>query len=80
MTNKRNRMKTEVFTVGMTCGTGAVAAQAQEADSTVVRIAELVIDPAQLDAYKVATKEDGGIHPCQVRRTRHLLGCGEGQA
>lgn len=29
-----------------------------EATKTVVRIAELVIDPAQLEAYKVAVKEE----------------------
>ncbi|RQS40903.1 antibiotic biosynthesis monooxygenase [Burkholderia sp. Bp8990] len=39
----------------MVCGIGAAAAQAAP---TVVRIAELVIDPAQLDAYKVAVKEE----------------------
>lgn len=41
----------------MACGIGANATHAEEADPTVVRVAELAIDPAQLEAYKVAAKE-----------------------
>jgi len=37
---------------------GASETRAQEPDTTVVRIAELVIDPAQLDAYKAAVREE----------------------
>jgi quinol monooxygenase YgiN len=42
----------------MVCGLEAVTAQAQEATKTVVRLAELEIDPAQLEAYKVAVREE----------------------
>lgn len=38
-------------------GVGMNTLQAQQQDRAVVRIAELVIDPAQLDAYKAAVKE-----------------------
>lgn len=58
MANNRNRLTPTVFAAGMICGIGTGAAQAQEGDRTVVRIAELVIDPAQLDAYKVILKEE----------------------
>ncbi|MDW3682763.1 putative quinol monooxygenase [Cupriavidus sp. CV2] len=58
MANNRHRLRAAVLAVGMICGVGAGAAHAQEADRTVVRIAELVIAPAQLDAYKVAVKEE----------------------
>jgi quinol monooxygenase YgiN len=37
---------------------GAGVLHAQEPDTRVVRIAELVIDPTQLDAYTVAVKEE----------------------
>ncbi|KMQ79952.1 Flavoredoxin [Candidatus Burkholderia pumila] len=39
------------------CSVGAGALYAQEPDKTIVRIAELVIDPTRLDAYKAAVKE-----------------------
>jgi quinol monooxygenase YgiN len=42
----------------MACSLGAGTVQAQETTTTVVRIAELVIDPAQLEAYKVAVREE----------------------
>lgn len=58
MTNYRNRLRTVVLATSMVCGMEAEAAHAQGAAPTVVRIAELVIDPAQLDAYKVAVKEE----------------------
>lgn len=59
MTLKRNRLKAAALAAVMVCGLASAAAvQAQEAGKTVVRIAELVIDPAQLDAYKVAVKEE----------------------
>jgi quinol monooxygenase YgiN len=45
--------------IGLTIGgLGMSAVNAQEQQGTVVRIAELVIDPAQLDAYKLAVKEE----------------------
>ncbi|MGF6110176.1 putative quinol monooxygenase [Pseudomonas frederiksbergensis] len=58
MANNGNRLLTAVFIAGTVCGLGTGTAQAQEAAKTVVRIAELVIDPAQLEAYKVAVKEE----------------------
>ena len=59
MTLKRNRLKAAAVAVVMVCGIASAATvQAQEAGKTVVRIAELVIDPAQLDAYKAAVKEE----------------------
>ncbi|MBC3205310.1 antibiotic biosynthesis monooxygenase [Pseudomonas sp. SWRI111] len=42
----------------MACSLGAGTVQAQETTTTVVHIAELVIDPAQLEAYKVAVREE----------------------
>ncbi len=41
-----------------TAGSVTSVTSAQERDGTVVRIAELVIDPAQLDAYKAAVREE----------------------
>ena len=58
MTKNRNRLPTAVFFAGMACSLGAGTVQAQETSTTVVRIAELVIDPAQLEAYKVAVREE----------------------
>jgi quinol monooxygenase YgiN len=42
----------------MMCSTAAGTLHSQPPDTTVVRIAELVIDPAQLDAYTAAVKEE----------------------
>ncbi|MEQ4575224.1 MAG: putative quinol monooxygenase [Gammaproteobacteria bacterium] len=39
-------------------GAATATLHAQPPDTTVVRIAELVIDPAQLDAYTAAVKEE----------------------
>ncbi|WP_225927046.1 MULTISPECIES: putative quinol monooxygenase [Pseudomonas] len=58
MTKNRNRLLPTVFCAGMAYSLGAGKVQAQEAPTTVVRIAELVIDPAQLEAYKVAVREE----------------------
>jgi quinol monooxygenase YgiN len=58
MTKNRNRLLPAVFFAGMACSLGAGTVQAQETTTTVVRIAELVIDPAQLEAYKVAVREE----------------------
>ncbi|WP_405123683.1 putative quinol monooxygenase [Pseudomonas sp. M20] len=58
MTKNRNRLLPAVFFAGMASSLGAGTVQAQEAPTTVVRIAELVIDPAQLEAYKVAVREE----------------------
>lgn len=58
MTKNRNRLLPAVFFAGMAGSLGAGTVQAQEAPTTVVRIAELVIDPAQLEAYKVAVREE----------------------
>lgn len=40
------------------CGLAGSALHAQAQTEPVVRIAELVIDPSQLDAYKAAVKEE----------------------
>lgn len=58
MTKNRNRLLQAVLFAGMTGSLGAYTVQAQEASTTVVRIAELVIDPTQLEAYKVAVREE----------------------
>lgn len=58
MTKSRNRLLPAVFFAGMACSLGAGTVQAQEPTTTVARIAELVIDPAQLEAYKVAVREE----------------------
>ncbi|BBP59983.1 putative quinol monooxygenase [Pseudomonas sp. St316] len=58
MTKNRKRLLTAAFFSGMACSLGTGTVQAQETPTTVVRIAELVIDPAQLDAYKVALREE----------------------
>jgi quinol monooxygenase YgiN len=47
-----------MITATMMCSTAAGTLHAQPPDTTVVRIAELVIDPAQLDAYTAAVKEE----------------------
>lgn len=58
MTKNRNRLLQAVLFAGITGSLGAYTVQAQEASTTVVRIAELVIDPTQLEAYKVAVREE----------------------
>ncbi|WP_434604238.1 putative quinol monooxygenase [Pseudomonas sp. Z4-7] len=58
MTKNRNRLLPAVLFAGMAGSLGADTVQAQEASTTVVRIAELVIDPTQLEAYKVAVREE----------------------
>lgn len=58
MMNNRHRLKAAVLAAGLICGIGAGTAYAQNTEKTVVRIAELVIDPTQLDAYKMAVKEE----------------------
>lgn len=59
MIEKRNQLKAAALAAALACGlASAHAACAEESDKTVVRIAELVIDPAQLDAYKAAVKEE----------------------
>ncbi|MGZ9668501.1 putative quinol monooxygenase [Pseudomonas sp. GNP014] len=58
MTKNTNRLLAAVVAVGMGSGFGAVTTQAQEATTTVVRIAELEIDPAHIEAYKVAVREE----------------------
>lgn len=58
MTKNRNRLLPALFCAGVACSLGAGTVQAQETPATVVRIAELVIDPAQLEAYKVAVREE----------------------
>jgi quinol monooxygenase YgiN len=47
-----------VFSGCLVAGLGAGVLHAQDPDRRVVRIAELVIDPAKLDAYTVAVKEE----------------------
>ncbi|BBH33401.1 Quinol monooxygenase YgiN [Pseudomonas sp. 43mfcvi1.1] len=58
MTKNRNRLLSALFCAGVAFSLGAGTVQAQETPATVVRIAELVIDPAQLEAYKVAVREE----------------------
>lgn len=54
----RNHAIALLLAGGLSAGAGAGALHAQEPDGRVVRIAELVIDPAQLDAYTAAVKEE----------------------
>lgn len=59
MTKKRNVLKAAALGAAVAWSLVPVGAvQAQEPNKTVVRIAELVIDPEQLDAYKAAVKEE----------------------
>lgn len=59
MKSSAGRFSTMVACAMFAAGTGIKPALAeQEAGTTVVRIAELVIDPAQLDAYTAAVKEE----------------------
>lgn len=57
MAEKKNRLKATASVMAVAAGLAGMA-QAQEAEQTVVRIAELVIDPVQLEAYKAAVKEE----------------------
>ncbi|WP_205962465.1 hypothetical protein [Paraburkholderia phosphatilytica] len=54
----RQRQNAAVLATGMICCIGMNAMHAQETDKPVVRVAELMIDPANLDAYKAAVKEE----------------------
>ena len=54
MTKQNNRIGIWALAAAAACST---AIQAQETDTTVVRIAELVIDPEQLVAYTTAVRE-----------------------
>lgn len=51
-------MKAWMIAAAMLCSTATDTLHAQQPDTTVVRIAQLVIDPAQLDAYNAAVKEE----------------------
>ncbi|MBB6367462.1 quinol monooxygenase YgiN [Xanthomonas sacchari] len=51
-------MKTWMIAATLLCSAAAGTLHAQPADTTVVRIAELVIDPSQLEAYTAAVKEE----------------------
>lgn len=55
MTKQNNRIGIWALAAAAACST---AIQAQETDTTVVRIAELVIDPEQLVAYTAAVREE----------------------
>jgi len=57
MTQKKNRLNATASVIAVAAGLAGMA-QAQDAEQTVVRIAELVIDPVQLEAYKAAVKEE----------------------
>lgn len=57
MAEKKNRLKATASVMAVAAGLAGMA-QAQDAEQTVVRIAELVIDPVQLEAYKAAVKEE----------------------
>ncbi|CAH2401075.1 putative (4S)-4-hydroxy-5-phosphonooxypentane-2,3-dione isomerase [Mesorhizobium ventifaucium] len=58
MFKNRYYVKAVLLVGALIMGGEKSAVQAQERDETVVRVAELVIDPAQLDAYKAAVKEE----------------------
>ncbi|MBU9356164.1 hypothetical protein LGM85_28720 [Burkholderia multivorans] len=58
MPERRTRSGTWVLAAATLCSTGTNVLHAQELDKTVVRIAELVIDPAQLENYKAIVKEE----------------------
>ncbi|MBB5886841.1 antibiotic biosynthesis monooxygenase [Xanthomonas sp. LMG 8992] len=51
-------MKTWMIATALLCSATAGTLHGQPADTTVVRIAELVIDPSQLEAYTAAVKEE----------------------
>ncbi|WP_339406909.1 putative quinol monooxygenase [Pseudomonas helleri] len=55
MTKQNNRIGIWALAAAAACST---AIQAQETETTVVRIAELVIDPEQLVAYTTAVREE----------------------
>ena len=55
MTKQNTRIGIWALAAAAACST---AIQAQETDTTVVRIAELVIDPEQLVAYTAAVREE----------------------
>ncbi|WP_225774932.1 putative quinol monooxygenase [Pseudomonas sp. Marseille-Q5115] len=57
MAQKKNRLKATASVMAVAAGLAGMA-QAQDAEQTVVRIAELVIDPVQLEAYTAAVKEE----------------------
>ncbi|WP_287223703.1 putative quinol monooxygenase [Mesorhizobium sp.] len=58
MFKNRYYVKAVLLVGALIMGGEKSAVQAQERDERVVRVAELVIDPAQLDAYKAAVKEE----------------------
>lgn len=57
MAEKKNRLNATASVMAVAAGLAGMA-QAQDAEQTVVRIAELVIDPVQLEAYTAAVKEE----------------------
>lgn len=57
MAQKKNRLKATASVMALVAGLAGMA-QAQDVEQTVVRIAELVIDPVQLEAYTAAVKEE----------------------
>jgi quinol monooxygenase YgiN len=58
MEKQGNRIRARVLAAAAIWSLDAGALHAQETDKTVGRIAELVIDPAQLNAYMTAVKEE----------------------
>jgi quinol monooxygenase YgiN len=58
MFKNKSHVKSMLVAGAMIAGSVGSAVQAQAPDTRVVRIAELVIDPAQLDAYTAAVKEE----------------------
>ncbi|RKR45187.1 antibiotic biosynthesis monooxygenase [Paraburkholderia sp. BL17N1] len=58
MPEHRIRLGPWLLAAAMLCSPGTNVLHAQEPDKTVVRIAELVIDPAQLGAYKAIVMEE----------------------
>lgn len=58
MPTRKNLLSICTLVMSIAGSVGPSLAHAQESDGVVVRIAELVIDPAQLDAYKLAVQEE----------------------
>ena len=58
MPERRIRLGTWLLAAATLCSPETNVLHAQEPDRTVVRIAELVIDPTQLENYKAIVKEE----------------------
>lgn len=72
MTKQNNRIGIWALAAAAVCST---AIQAQETDTTVVRIAELVIDPEQLVAYSGRQGRDGRLDTAGAGSDGYLFSC-----